>query len=153
MSRVPLFGSFFIASSTITDQQIMNELLLHEAGLGALPGGRGSAAAGPSTASSSSKSPTPGGGDMGRESSSSEREEERGGWAPAAQTIPENSEDESSDEEFTMKVCMYLGLFYLIIGACEITNLACMHGRQGLLWSVCVCEGVSVCLSIVLSSR
>ena len=84
----------------------MNELLLHEAGLGALPGGLGGA--GPSTASSSSKSPTPGG-ELHRESSSSEgEEEEKGGWAPA-QAIPENSGDESSDEEFTMKV----GFWYL----------------------------------------
>ena len=72
----------------------MNELLLHEAGLGALPGGLG-----PSTAS---KSPIPG---LQRETSSSEGEgeEEGGGWAEP-QSIPENSEDESSDEEFTMKV-------------------------------------------------
>ena len=92
------------------DQQIVNELLLHEAGLGALPGG---GLAGPST-TSSSKSPTPGrggggggggrrGGDVQGESSSSELEEEEEGrgWA---QTIPENSGNESSDEEFTMKV-------------------------------------------------
>jgi hypothetical protein len=89
------------SSALLPDQQIMNELLLHEAGLGALPGGLGGA--GPSTASSSSKSPTPGG-ELHRESSSSEGdEEEKGGWAPA-QAIPENSGDESSDEEFTMKV-------------------------------------------------
>ncbi|CAI8025266.1 General transcription factor IIE subunit 1 [Geodia barretti] len=89
------------SSALLPDQQIMNELLLHEAGLGALPGGLGGA--GPSTASSSSKSPTPGG-ELHRESSSSEgEEEEKGGWAPA-QAIPENSGDESSDEEFTMKV-------------------------------------------------
>ena len=77
----------------------MNELLLHEAGLGALPGGLSTA--GPSTASS--KSPTPGG-ELQRESSSSEGEgEEKGGWATVP-TIPENSGDESSDEEFTIKV-------------------------------------------------
>ena len=94
------------------DQQIVNELLLHEAGLGALPGG---GLAGPST-TTSSKSPTPGrgeggggrGGDVQGESSSSELEEEedeRRGWA---QTIPENSGNESSDEEFTMKVSTYI---------------------------------------------
>lgn len=83
------------------DQQIMNELLLHEAGLGARQGAL-------ATASSSSKSPTPGDGsgvgDAQRDTSSSEGDGEGEGTWTGVQTIPENSGDESSDEEFTMKV-------------------------------------------------
>ena len=81
----------------------MNELLLHEAGLGSLPG----SLTVPSTASSSSKSPTPGGGaELLRESSSSSEGEGEGGGSgwPTAETVQEMSGDESSDEEFTMKV-------------------------------------------------
>lgn len=74
----------------LTDQQIMNELLLHEGGLSSVPGlSRGLS------------------GPLGqRYTSSSEGEEEgeQGGWTGAQPAQEQSTEEESSDEEFTMKV-------------------------------------------------
>ena len=84
--------------TAVSDQQIMNELLLHESGLRGLS----AASAGPSSTAPLSQASS-------RYSSSSEGEgegEEGEGqrvWEGAQPTL-EKSEDESSDEEFTMKV-------------------------------------------------
>ena len=85
----------------VSDQQIMSELLLHESGLSSMP------SAGPS--SSSSGPPLHGDLQATKYSSSSEGEgegedmEEGGGWM-GAQSVPNQSDEDSSDEEFTIKV-------------------------------------------------
>ena len=86
-----LFSCVVCFLSLHSDQKIMNELLIHE--------GRLASGAGPSSASAAAAEAQ-----CRKYSSSSEEEGEgRRGWGDV-QANPEHSE-ESSDEEFTMKVC------------------------------------------------
>lgn len=74
----------------VSDQKIMNELLLHEGRHGGLSG------AGPSSAVAGAEA------DQYTKYSSSSEEEEGGGMGAQSNLDPS---EESSDEEFTMKVC------------------------------------------------
>ena len=78
------------------DQKIMNELLIHEGRLGGVAGLSGAGAPSGTAVARGDQYTT-------YSSSSEEEEEEEKGWA-GSQPNPDQSAEESSDEEFTMKV-------------------------------------------------
>lgn len=116
----------------LTDQQIMNELLLHKGGLSSVPG-LSTGLSGPlgQRYSSSSK---------GEE----EGEGEQGGWTGAQPAQEQSAEEESSDEEFTMKVkhedyvctCVTIGCTYDAFLTLFLIPIECMVSNVEVLDNV-----------------